>query len=257
MNASDTESIQDFYENDYSRSDCVAQTPNNDSFIYGPVLNVLSLELAEGMRVLDLGCNTGSISFYMADRGCRVTGIDLAQNAIETAQRSATHLGIHNVDFMRLDFLQDWQEPAVFDLVFCCHVVEHVPDDAGFVGKIAFSMKPGGKLLIIAPTKYSWFYRINMLLHGKCEFDKSVGHLRRYTTPGLQQVVKSAGLKIKAVSYYDGVLRDSFILPEAMRGFNRLWSRKYVRSVFNTVDTVLARFAFPGGMCVWAEKPHT
>ena len=256
MNAEDSRSIQDFYEHRYSRSNCMAQAPNNDSFMYSPVLSVLSQGLRDGMRVLDLGCNTGSLSFYMARRASHVTGIDLARNAIDTAKRSAAHFGIQNVDFLRLDFLAEWQDPAVFDLVFCCHVVEHIPDDEGFVRKIAVSLKPGGRLLLIAPTKYSWFYRTNMLFRGKCDFDKSVGHLRRYTASGFRHLIEGAGLEITSVSYYDGVLRDTFILPEAMRRFNLIWSRKYIRTAFNATDTFLARLAFPGGMCVWAEKPH-
>jgi SAM-dependent methyltransferase len=254
MNINNSDSIKNFYETEYSRSSGITQVPEYDNFLYYPILKLLSPHLKKGMHVLDLGCNTGNISFYMANKGCQVTGIDLAQNAIEDARQSAIHHGIQNVDFYALDFLKEWQKPEAFDLVFCCHVVEHTPDDTSFIRKIAFSVKQGGLLILIAPSKYSWYYRINMLIHGKCDYDTAVGHLRRYKTSDLKHLSQMNGFDIQSVNFFDSILRDTFILPKSMRIFNRIWARKYIRTFFNTIDTFLAQFIFPGAICICGKK---
>ena len=251
--------LREFYENEYERSSAIGSVPQRGDFMHGPVLELLRARLTPDMRVLDLGCNTGNISIFMATQqeSCHVTGIDLAENAVETASRTACHHAIPNVAFQRMDFLEDWQEPEAFDLVFCSHVVEHVPQDGKFVRKIAFAMKPGGSLLLLAPTAYCSYYRANKYLFGRCAFDQEVGHLRRYTSEQFRTLAKSSGLRVAKVSYLDGFLREWFILPRRMRVFNRLWARRYIRNVFNTVDGAFARFLCPATIYMLATKPHT
>jgi 2-polyprenyl-3-methyl-5-hydroxy-6-metoxy-1,4-benzoquinol methylase len=45
------------------------------------------------LDVLDIGCGHGLIHSYLRDAGCRLTGIDVAENAIEMARRRSG--GIH------------------------------------------------------------------------------------------------------------------------------------------------------------------
>src|SRR5229473_6754176 len=59
-------------------------------------------------------------------------------------------------------------------------------------------LRPLGMLLIFVPA-LPWLYGI---------LDKKVGHERRYTLPGLIQVVEQAGFVIETIRYFDfpGVL---------------------------------------------------
>jgi len=180
-------------------------------------------------------------------------GIDIAQNAIDAAKRSADHYGISNAQFKRIDFLQEWNELDVFDFVLCNHVVEHVPQDDLFVKKIALATKPNGRLVLMTPTVYSFMYFMTKLLTGRFAFDEEVGHLRRYTRQTISSLIEGAGFHIDKVVFLDSILREWFIICKALRHFRRIWGRRYIRTAFNSVDTLLAKlFLCPATVCVHA-----
>src|SRR5437763_5064889 len=62
--------------------------------------------ISAGMRVLDLGCGAGDVSFaarkLAGDRG-EVLGIDRSERAIADAQHGAEAAGVKNVQFLTND----------------------------------------------------------------------------------------------------------------------------------------------------------
>src|SRR5436190_12118304 len=71
---------------------------------------------------LDAGCGTGFLSFELASRGHRVTGLDFAPAMIAEARRKAAERGIA-VRFEEGDAEQLPFAPASFDLVISRHVL--------------------------------------------------------------------------------------------------------------------------------------
>lgn len=59
---------------------------------------------AKGTRILDIGCGAGTNSLYLARSGFNVTGIDVAEGAIEAARQRASRAGV-SVDFRIVDAL--------------------------------------------------------------------------------------------------------------------------------------------------------
>src|SRR3546814_3532812 len=57
------------------------------------------LEFEPGMEVLDLGCGHGRIANRLAERGCRVTGLDLSPTFLKRAGEDAAALGV-TVDYV-------------------------------------------------------------------------------------------------------------------------------------------------------------
>ena len=102
--------------------------------------------LAE-MRVLDVGCGGGLLAEGMARRGARVTGIDLAPEALAVARLHAIESGVP-VEYRQVavEALAD-QEPARYDLVTCLEMLEHVPDPGAIVGALARLARPGGHVV--------------------------------------------------------------------------------------------------------------
>jgi SAM-dependent methyltransferase len=246
--------LREFYEKDYARGEALTRVPPDGDFMYGQVLAQLRTHLRPEMSALDLGCNDGALSLYLARRVHHVLGIDLARNAVEIARRSAELNQIANATFQCLDFLKEWKEAAAFDFVLCSHVVEHVPDDAAFVRQIALALKPGGVLVLLAPAQHSSLARISRLFTGRFAHDEQVGHLRRYTLASLGKLAADASLTVERTAYLDGALRDWFILCRVLRPFNTIWCRPVIRRMFNGFDALTARVAFPATVCVHARK---
>jgi ubiquinone/menaquinone biosynthesis C-methylase UbiE len=80
-------------------------------FIYrifiDPLISGLRKSVAEHVdpshRVIDVACGTGALSSAMAEKAMHVTGIDLSEDMIITAQRTAKRRGATNVFFELLD----------------------------------------------------------------------------------------------------------------------------------------------------------
>jgi SAM-dependent methyltransferase len=80
-----------------------------------------------GQTVLDAGCGDGVLSTLMAERGARVTGLDLsAPNLAGAARRGGAGSG--PAAFVLGDTRALPFRDASLDVVVSCHVLEHLPD---------------------------------------------------------------------------------------------------------------------------------
>jgi tRNA (mo5U34)-methyltransferase len=82
----------------------------------------------DGARALDIGCNAGFYSFQLAQRGARVTGIDIDPHYLAQAAWAAGELGLeHAIDWRQLgvyDLARMTDEP--FDIVLFLGVLYHL-----------------------------------------------------------------------------------------------------------------------------------
>lgn len=100
----------------------------------------------EGLDVLDVGCGGGILSTAMAQRGAKVTGIDLGLENLQAAKVHTQHIGLQDcLQFEHIaaeDFAK--QNPQSFDVVACMEMLEHVPDPSSIVQACYDVLKPGG-----------------------------------------------------------------------------------------------------------------
>jgi ubiquinone/menaquinone biosynthesis C-methylase UbiE len=109
--------------------------------------------LKHGMRVLDLGCGPGDVSFLAArivGAQGSVVGVDASDEAIALAQRRARYLGIDNVEFIAGDVLQlEAADPALarvggarFDALIGRLVLMYLPEPANALRRLARLLRP-------------------------------------------------------------------------------------------------------------------
>lgn len=223
-------------------------TPNN--FTYRIILSVIDRYLKKGMNVLDIGCGAGTLSFYVGNKGCKVVGIDIAGNAITSAKSSLASMNIKNVHFFTMDFPKKVPtRNEEFDIILCIEVLEHLHEEKLALRRIEDLLKPGGIAIISVPSKNAPMYRLGLA----DEFDKRVGHLRRYTLEELKDRCESIGFTILESKKTEGVLRNFLFLNPTAGKLVRL-IKYFMVNVVSLIDEVSLRLFGESQLFVVVKK---
>ena len=99
----------------------------------------------DGARAIDVGCGGGILAESLADKGAKVTGIDVAPRVLATA-RLHLHESGHDVEYREVTVEAMAEEASGgFDVLTCMEMLEHVPDPASVIEATARLLKPGGQ----------------------------------------------------------------------------------------------------------------
>ena len=99
---------------------------------------IQSLNL-ENKRVFDLGSADGLFSFYMAQEGANVVGLEKDEKRVLRANYAKQKLDFKNVDFLDFD-LRDGdalKKLGRFDVGFCFAVIHRVPDPFNLIASLS------------------------------------------------------------------------------------------------------------------------
>jgi len=120
-----------------------------------PVLVSEATALAPG-RALDIGSGEGGDALWLASRGWRVTGVDIAMNALAKARARAEAIDVAaaaRIHWEQRD-LSAWSpEPRSFDLVSSQFMHLPGPVRSTLFRSLAAAVAPGGTLLIVGHDK--------------------------------------------------------------------------------------------------------
>lgn len=107
-----------------------------------------------GKDLVHLQCNAGQDTLSLAQRGARVLGVDISDEAIAFAQKLAHDCGIAG-RFVQAD-IYDWLSAAAddpanrFDIAFCSYGALCWLDDLpGWARGVAKILRPGGRLVVM------------------------------------------------------------------------------------------------------------
>ena len=96
-------------------------------------------------RLLDLGCWVGFLLAEARDRGWETIGVEPSEFAVRYARE---RLGL---EVVQAGLLEADLPPAGFDAVVMGDVIEHLPDPAGALDRIAGLLAPEGVLYLAVP----------------------------------------------------------------------------------------------------------
>ena len=133
--------------------------------------------------ILDVGCGGGILCEALAQRGARVTGIDMGDAALAVGNLHKLESGA-SVSYEK-STAEDYalSHPSQFDIVTCLEMLEHVPDPGSVVRACAEMTKPGGMVFFstINRNAKSYLYAVigveyilRMLPKGTHEYGKFI-----------------------------------------------------------------------------------
>ena len=112
------------------------------------------LHLTAGDHLLEVASGSGGPSMYLARKfGCKVTGIDINENGVETANKSAADANLLDVHYQSADV--DQKLPfgdSMFDAVTCIDSMNHFGDRLNVLLEWYRVLKSGRRILFTDPV---------------------------------------------------------------------------------------------------------
>jgi 2-polyprenyl-3-methyl-5-hydroxy-6-metoxy-1,4-benzoquinol methylase len=118
-----------------------------------------------GTEWLDAGCGTGTLSRWLAERGCAVLGVDAAPNMIRSAVTLA-NCGISpgSLRFQQVETIARLpMDSHCADGILCSSVLEYVPDPKACLTEFARVLRPRGILVVSVPSAHSVIRRAQIM----------------------------------------------------------------------------------------------
>ncbi len=180
-----------------------------------------------GRHIIEVGAGTGSFSEMLLGEGPET--LVLVEPSEMFAKLTAgigsletdTGVDFHNATFDRVAIkICEKQRP---DSLVYVNVLEHIEDDLAELKVIGDSLSPGGHVMIFVPALMSLY----------TEFDRMIGHYRRYSKLELEEKCRTAGFEIVRSRYFDLVgivpwfikfklLGSRYLNSDAVKAYDRL-----------------------------------
>jgi SAM-dependent methyltransferase len=147
---------------------------------------------ADCSSFLEVGCGTGFVLQTVREAlpGARLTASDAAARGLEIAR-----MRVPTASFVQQD-ARDLDARGTFDVAGAFDVLEHVPEDADVMARLARAVRPGGGVLVTVP-QHPWLWS---------RADDAGCHVRRYRRRELIDRLRAAGLDVVRVTSFVSLL---------------------------------------------------
>ena len=200
--------------------------------------------LPPGSSVLEVGAGDARFLAPLARAGFSVHGMEPSEGRAVAARERGVPVEVVG--------LEEAEIPAGSqDAVVLWHVLEHLDDPAGALGRVRPWLRPGGKLIVAVPNLAS----LQARLGGDRWFHQDVPrHLTHFTTSGIAALVERSGFELghvrhvlvehNALGMWQTLLNFLTGEPNAFYGFVKR-SLRYRRRVAALRDLALVGLAGP------------
>jgi len=132
-------------------------------------------------RMLDYGCGPGDVLLLARDEGIEAVGIDSFPRSVSLAEKRGLKV-----------LLGDYNHPDLaegsFDAILLQSVIEHMPEPVAPLARLAKLLRPGGYLIVSAPTPCADFWN-------------DPTHVRPHTPRSLVTLGELLELEVEEVNY--------------------------------------------------------
>lgn len=157
----------------------------------GPFGRLFPYARYRGHRVLEVGCGQGGMAALWAERGARITAVDLNPDAVAATRERFTQRGlqgeIRQVDARQLPF-----ENGTFEYAYSWGVLHHSPDLPRSIAELMRVLQRGGEFGVMLYNRHSLLYWYQILyleglIHAERRFLTPLQLASRYTDGDRQE----------------------------------------------------------------------
>ena len=175
--------------------------------IAGRLASAIHMASLRGERMLDVGCDTGSLLLTArAEWGIVPVGIDVARRPIAAAAGSgieAYHTSIEDAP----------ESLSGFPLITAVDVIEHVPQPAAFLQEVRRRLRPGALLYLETPNIASCIFGLGRLL-ARITRGRPAALLERLFPPEhIQYFTRRSLAALAGAAGFEIVRLDTRVLP--------------------------------------------
>ncbi|MEO5760074.1 MAG: cyclopropane-fatty-acyl-phospholipid synthase family protein [Mesorhizobium sp.] len=119
-------------------------------------------DLADGQRILELGCGWGSLTLFMAERfpSAKIIAVSNSAPQRRYIEEQARMRKLANVQIITAD-MNDFSPEGVFDRVVSVEMFEHMSNWKALLGRVKGWIAPHGKLFLHVFTHKQGCYRFD------------------------------------------------------------------------------------------------
>lgn len=153
------------------------------------------LDPKEGERILDIACGGGALCLKIAEKRCEVHGVDISEDAMNSAKRLAEREKI--ACELKVGTAGDLPYPdGYFDKIVCSSSLEHFKEDIKALKEMYRVLKPSGGVVLMTD---SFNYPISEELKEK---HKKIAYVvNYYTKETLKERFEMAGFEMTRSMY--------------------------------------------------------
>jgi SAM-dependent methyltransferase len=195
-----------------------------------------------GARVLEVGAGHGTMSARLRDRAESVVATELSPRAAQLLRERFA--GDPRVTVVEGD-IPLAKDFGPFDSAVLINVLEHIRDDHAALRELHDALVPGGVIAVYVPA-YEVLYS---------DFDRAIGHWRRYRRSTLTQALVGAGFEMVSLRYLSLPGAIAWLVVARLLGrppTSRSIARLYDRVGVPVIRRVEARWPAPVGQSVVA-----
>jgi ubiquinone/menaquinone biosynthesis C-methylase UbiE len=143
----------------------------------------------KGQRLLEVGCGIGTDLVRFAKGGARVTGVDLAQTAIDLARKNFELNGVA-AEELRVANGEALPYPdASFDVVYGHGVVQYTANAPQLIREMHRVLKPGGTAIFMVYNRVSWLNAMSKVTKVALEHEDAPV-LKKYSIAEFKELLK-------------------------------------------------------------------
>ncbi|OMP31167.1 bifunctional 2-polyprenyl-6-hydroxyphenol methylase/3-demethylubiquinol 3-O-methyltransferase UbiG [Mangrovimonas sp. DI 80] len=204
-----------------------------------------------GESVLEVGAGIGSNTRLFLDQNQGVTSWVCLEPDINLANKIPKEIPNHYLPKLQIyaDYLRCFKSQEKFDSILYIDVIEHVENDSSEIQLAKNFLKPDGYLIILVPA-------LNYLFS---DFDRAIGHFRRYNKNEIEKVV-GENLETIKLEYLDSVgvlasLLNKFILKQKYPSEKQIvfWDSTII-PISELVDPGIGRVIGKSLLGIWKLK---